>query len=428
MISNSARLLNIGLRGSTLGARFVFIFFLAKYLEPSSVGYYGIFVATVAYSMYFVGLDFYTYVSREIVRTNASQRGQLLKAQAALSGILYLALFPLGLWLLSQSGWPRYLIWWFLPILLLEHFNQEMSRLLIALSEQLTSSVILFIRQGSWAIAIIVFMYVDSNTRNLNFILVFWAVAGVAAACIGMWKLKQIKTEGWGLPIDWAWVKKGIGVSTAFLVATLALRGVQTFDRYWLEALGGIEMVGAYVLLLGIAGTLMTFLDAAVFSFAYPTLIRLNHQNDNEKARELVKVLLRQTIVLSVIFGLISWFLLPYFLAWIGNPLYQQAASWYPWLLAAVTINAISTVPHYALYASGVDRPIIFSHMCALLFFIAVTWLCSQKYALLAVPIGLNAAFASMLVWKFAAYWAQVKKQIYPIPRRAPAHTGALRR
>lgn len=421
MVTNQVRFTNIGLRGATLATRFLFIFFLAKYLDPASVGYYGIFTVTVGYAMYFVGLDFYTYVSREIVKTPANQRGQLLKAQLALSGLLYLAFLPVGVWLLMQSGWPSYLLYWFVPILMLEHFNQEVSRLLIALSEQLTSSVILFIRQGSWAIAIIALMYLDSSTRNLNVVMALWAVAGIAAAGTGIWKLKQLKTEGWQLPINWAWIKKGIAVSAAFLIATLALRGVQTFDRYWLEALGGIEMVGAYVLLIGIAGTMLTFMDAAVFAFAYPNLIRLHHENNPQETQKQVKVLLWQTIALSGVFAVISWIALPYLLAWIGNPLYQESAHWYPWLLAAMTLNALSMVPHYALYARGQDKPIIHSHMAALAVFVGTTALLAPTHNMQAVLIGLNAAFASILLWKSIAYllFLQQHKQAKPTPAHA---------
>lgn len=421
MVTNSTRLVNLALRGATLGTRFFFIFFLAKYLDPASVGYYGIFTVTVGYAMYFVGLDFYTYVSREIVKTPANQRGQLLKAQVALSGLLYLAFLPLGLWLLSQSGWPSYLLYWFLPILMLEHFNQEVSRLLIALSEQLTSSAILFIRQGSWAIVIVGFMYFDSSVRNLNVVMALWVSAGVAAACTGIWKLKRLKTHGWNLPIDWAWIKKGIAVSAAFLIATLALRGVQTFDRYWIEALGGIEMVGAYVLLIGVAGTMLAFLDAAVFAFAYPTLIRLHHENKWEEAQKQIRTLFWQTLALSGIFGAVSWLVLPYLLVWIGNPLYQQSLHWYPWLLIAMTINALSMVPHFALYAQGKDKPIIHSHIAALIVFVAVTSIFSAKLNIQAVFLGLNIAFGCMLLWKSIAYLllAQQLKQLKSTPVHA---------
>lgn len=421
MVTNSDRLLNVGLRIATLGTRFLFIFFLAKYLDPASVGYYGLFTATVGYAMYFVGLDFYTYVSREIVKTPTNQRGQLLKGQMALSSILYLVFLPFGIWLLNQSGWPSYLIWWFLPILLLEHFNQEVSRLLIALSEQLTSSVILFVRQGSWAIAIIALMYVDPGARNLSVVMALWGLAGLAAAGIGIWKIKQLKTEGWALPIDWRWIKKGIAISAAFLIATLALRGVQTFDRYWLESLGSIEQVGAYVLLIGIAGTLLTFLDAAVFAFAYPNLIKLNHQHKHEEANKQVRLLLLQTLTMCALFGVTSWLVLPYFLEWIGNPFYQQTAHWYPWLLAAMTIYAISMVPHYALYARGADKPIIYSHIAALLGFVSTTALSSQLLGAGSVLVGLNTAFIVILLWKCTAYLNLIHREKHTKPLHATA-------
>lgn len=252
MATKSVRLISVGLRAATLGARFLFIFFLAKYVDPSSVGYYGLFAATVSYALYAVGLDFYTYVSREIVNTPATQRGRLLKGQAVLAGGMYLLAIPVSGFLLVQSNWPPYLAWWFLPILVLEHFNQEMSRLLIVLSEQMAASVIIFVRQGSWAVAIIVLMMVNKDARNLETVMALWALAGAVAAGLGIWKLKQLKTTGWYLPIDWTWLKKGVSVSTAFLIATLALRGLHTLDRYWLEALGDIEVVGAYVLLIGV--------------------------------------------------------------------------------------------------------------------------------------------------------------------------------
>lgn len=407
----SKQLINIILRSATLGTRFLFIFFLAKYLDPSLVGYYGIFTATIGYALYLVGLDFYTYVSREIVKTPANQRGKLLKSQAALSGLLYLVLLPLGIWLLAQSNWPSHLAWWFIPILALEHLNQEISRFLITLSEQLTASLILFLRQGSWALIIIGLMIYDENTRSLEWVMTLWAGAGLAATIMGFWKLKKLKITGWKLPIDWDWVRKGVAVSSAFLLATLALRSIQTIDRYWLEALGGINMVGAYVLLLGVASSLLTFLDAAVFSFAYPLLIVHNHKGEFLQAREKVKQIFLQTLMLSSLFGLASWLILPYFLTWIGNPLYQQAAAWYPWLLAAMILNALGQVPHYALYALGNDKPIIYSHLLSLLVFCFATWVCSGTFSAMAVPIGINAAFAVILLIKAFTYFVFIKKE-----------------
>lgn len=408
--------MNVGLRGVTLGTRFLFIFFLAKYLDPASVGYYGLFTAAVGYALYFVGLDFYTYVTREILKTPNDKRGRMLKDQAALSGLLYLLLLPVAFIFLQQAAWPGYLAWWFFPILLLEHFNQEMSRLLSALSEQITASLALFLRQGSWAIVIVLLMTLEPSSRNLDVVMALWIGAGVASAALSIWKLKKLQMGGWRVPIDWYWIKKGIAVSIAFLVATLAVRGFQTIDRYWLEALGGIEIVAAYTLLIGIAGTLMTFLDAGVFAYTYPALIMHSHRHEHEAAHAKVLKMLFQTLALSVVFGIVSWLLLPYLLDWIDKPAYKNALGLYPWLLAATIINAVGLVPHYALYARGEDKSIVYSHLAALPAFILATWAFSETFAILAVPIGLNVAFFLILLWKSLAYWQLKKVDITPSP------------
>ena len=373
------------------------------------MGYYGIFTATVGYAIYFVGLDFYTYVTREILKAPHNQRGALLKGQAALSGFLYLFFLPFALVFLSYADWPDNLAWWFFPILLLEHFNQEISRLLIALSEQITATFILFIRQGSWAIAIVALMTLEPDSRRLGTVMILWGCAGLGAAALGIWKLRQLRISGWSTPVDWAWVKKGVAISTAFLAATLALRGFQTLDRYWLEALGGIELVGAYVLLLGIAGTMIVFLDAGIFAYTYPALISHNHNREYTKAHQEIKKTLFQTIIFCLFFSIFSWLLLPYLLNWIENPVYKNAQHWYPWLLLAMSLNAVSMVPHYGLYARGHDKPLIFSHIAALIAFIVSTWILSYPYASLAIAMGLNASFAMILIWKSVAYWQIIK-------------------
>ena len=400
------RILNMLLRACTLGARFVFVFFLAKFLDAKAVGYYGLFTATVGYFLYLVGLDFYTYTTREILKAQLEQRGQMLKGQASLSALLYIVVVPLAVWMLPQAQWPSELLLWFFPILVLEHLNQEISRLLIALSEQITASLILFMRQGSWALAIVGLMAVNANMRHLQAVMACWLTAGLIAALLGVHKVKHLGMGGWRLPVNWVWVRKGASVSLSFLLATLALRGVQTIDRYWVQSLSNTETVGAYVLFLSIAGTLMVFLDAGVFAFAYPELIALHHKQQHTQAHRKVKQLLMYVLLAAAVFSGISWLLLPYLLQWINKPLYMQSIGLYPWLLLATAINALGMAPHYALYAQGRDKVIIGSHMGAMPVFVLAVWLLGQTMPTLAVPIGLVIFFSVILLIKAVAYWS----------------------
>lgn len=403
MISTKA-ITNIALRGATLASRFLFVFFLARFVAPSSMGIYGLFTATVGYALYLIGLDFYTHSTREIIKKDKKEWGAILKNQIALSAVLYLVCIPLLCLMFTFDVLPVGLLPWFVVILILEHVNQELSRLLIAISEQLMSSTLLFIRQGSWALVIVALMYFDTAARTLHFVFAAWALAGVSAVSIGIYRLRQIEIGGWQQAVDWAWIIKGLKVCVPFLVATLALRGIQTLDRYWLEAVAGIEAVGAYVLFMGMASTLMAFLEAGVFAYGYPALIKSHHNNQANEFRGHLHKMLLLTVAFSILFSALTWMVLPYLLHWIGNDFYFKHQELYGWLLLAMIINALGMIPHYALYAQGKDRPIIVSHILSMFVFVAATSLFIRFQPLTAIPMGMSAAFAFILLWKSVCY------------------------
>lgn len=388
----------------TLASRFLLIFFLARFLEPVQLGLYGLFAATIGYALYLLGFDFYTFTTREILKRERKEWGGLLKDQGALSLALYAVFIPLLSLVFVAGVLPRGLLGWFLILLILEHLNQELSRLLVAISEQLLASVMLFLRQGAWAIVITVLMTVEPTTRSLDYVLGAWAAAGVVSVVVGAYRLAQLGIGGWHKRIDWKWIAAGLKVSIPLLVATLAIRGVFTLDRYWIQSLGGLEIVGAYVLFMGIGGALMTFLDAGVFAFSYPGLISAHQKKQSALFRKNLRMLLVQTIILSIAFSLVSLLLLPLLLAWLANPLYAAQQYLYPWVLICMVLYALGMVPHYALYAQGIDRPIIQSHIASLVVFVIATWLFSLRWPLLAVPLGLCTAFALVLAWKAWAF------------------------
>ena len=155
---------------------------------------------------------------------------------------------------------------------------------------------------------------------------------------------------------------------------------------------------------MGIAGTLMSFLDAGVFAFSYPGLISSYQKRQPDLFFQNLRKVLIQTCVLSFGFAIVSLLLLSPLLSWLGNPLYVAQKGLYPWVLIIMVLYALGMVPHYALYAQGLDRPIIQSHIISLVLFVFVTWLASKFLPLLAVPFGLCFAFAFILIWKTWAF------------------------
>lgn len=388
----------------TLVSKFILLFVLARILDPAEVGLYGLLAVTISYALYFLGFDFYTFTAREIVKHKQGEWGGLLKSQCAFSMILYATFLPLFALLFVMDVLPGYLFAWFIILVILEHVNQELGRLLVVISRPFVASWVLFLRAGLWTILVIPLLYLVEDARNLITILAAWSIGGVAAAFLGTFMLWRMGLGGWDKAVDWAWIKRGVTIAVPFLIATLALRGVYTVDRYWFEYLVGLDVLAAYVLFMGIANALMSFLDAGVFAFLYPALIKKwQGQSPIDFRKELLRMLV-QTLGFSAVFIITAQLSIPYMLDWLERPLYSEYASLFGWLMLATLLFALSMVPHFALYAQGQDRSIISSHVLSIPVFIGCTLLLSFVTPLLAVPLGLCLSSAFLLSWKMVAY------------------------
>ncbi|WP_379552933.1 lipopolysaccharide biosynthesis protein [Qipengyuania sp. DGS5-3] len=395
--------MNFCLRVFTLGMRFGLIALLARFLDVASVGHYGLFAAAIFYGLLVFGLDLYVFVNREIVRAKPNEISGLLKNQFLVICLGYLLLAPPVLYVLQQSNLPSDLLWWFLPVLLLEHFNQEVFRVLVVLERQLTASILLFVRQGSWVMILAVLFWLDPESRNLTLLFSLWLGAGILAA-IGA--LVALRAVGLGRPdagLKLQWVKAALLVSAIYLLATLALRAILTFDRFIMEELSGIEIVGVYVFFVGLAAALNALSDAAVFAFKYPQLLRLADPDPTAEFWRQSAFMALQAAIFAIVFVAGAVFVLPWILAWVSAPIYAQFAQLFYWALAAATLLSWSMVPHYILYSLNRDTLILSSHLIAMAIFFLSTYLISAQNSLYAVPISVVLAMATNLVAKSLA-------------------------
>lgn len=399
MLSN--RIFNLGLRAFTLLGKFFLIFFISRFLSPADVGLYGLVVAAISYILYFVGFDFYTFSTRDLLKQDKARWGQLLKSQGAFFLITYCIILPLSLFLFVFDFLPWSVLVWFFILLVLEHINQELGRFLVIISEQTTASIVLFLRSGAWCIiAIVLFMFFP-NLRSLDMVFLSWFIGSILASLFGTWMCaRNLDIAGWKKRIDWGWIKQGLKIVIPFLLGTLALRGIHTVDRFWFEFLVSREVLGAYVLFMGICGALMSFLDAGVFMYSYPVLIKMHYEHDSQGFNKELKRLTILTITLSLFFVLCTLIVLPYLLEWIDNPIYIKNQYIFWFLLSSTIAYVISMIPHYALYAIGENKHIVMSHILGFIVFLFSTLVVSYADKILAVPIALSSTFLFVLFYK----------------------------
>lgn len=412
------RLVNMLLRGLTLFSKFLLIFVLARYLAADDVGLYGLFSASIGYGIYVLGFEFYNYANRELVATPSEEWLRLIRDQSVLYGLLYCLFLPLIIMVFWQELLPWSLFPWFLGILFLEHIAQEVNRILVAQSRQFLASLVLFFRSGAWCLLVVLFMWREPSARVLWITLAAWA-AGCAMACVlALRQFSRLDTAGLKAPLDWRWIWQGMKIALPLLVASLAIRGIYTFDRYWVESIAGLDTLGAYVVYIGMATAILSFLDAGVVVFFFPRLVRAARskalQEFAKAMRELAVNVLLVVVVLSLGCLLASFWIFQ----WLDRPVYANNLGLLYWLLAATALYGISTIPHLGLYAFDRDRPIVYSQLCGLLVFLVMTYSLKSAGAI-AVVWAMAGAFLAVLVWKTHAY-LRLLKQIRPSKAEMP--------
>lgn len=372
---NNPNLLNVGIRALTLAIRFVLIFILAVYLPPSEVGLYGLIVVTVSYALYFVGFDFYTFSTRDLLGRPKAEWGRLLVSQGVFFGALYALVLPVSLLLFVFGLLPWWVAGWVLLLIVSEHLAQEISRLAIAMGRPLFASVMVFFRQGIWSLAFVLCMIFFESYRSLELLLLFWATGSALSVLMGGFLLRSIEWRKSNLSIDLAWVKRGVLVAFPLLMATLALRGIMTIDRYAFEALNGPDLLGVYSLFMGMAGTVLTFMDAGVFAFLYPRMIAAHNSGDQAGFLVARATLRKHTLIWSLVLVAGGALVGPFLFMLLPNPIYFDHWPLFVGILIAMGIFVVGMVPHYNLYAVSRDKPIIVAHFTGLLVFLMLVFL-----------------------------------------------------
>jgi O-antigen/teichoic acid export membrane protein len=390
----------LSLRVATLFAKFALVLALAKYLPPADVGTYGLLFATIIFLLMALGFDFYTYAHRELIVSDKSRWAGLIRDQAVFYGFTYLALLPVCLLVFVAGLLPWNLAVWFLPLLALEHIAQEFNRLLVAMSQQGWASVVLFVRHGIWAIVAVLWMYFSPAQRSLEFVLLAWLVGLVLAVALGCFRLARLDRASLQADIDWSWIKRGIKVAVPFLVASLTLRALFTVDRYWMEALAGLDTLAAYVLFFGIANAVFSVVDATVVSFMYPRLVAATRQGEEGRFRHLLRALTWQVLLATSVFSVAALVCIHPLLQWLDKPVYTAGLPFFYWLLAATVFFCLSMIPHVGLYARRRDKAIVAAHILSLPVFASATVLLIPVLQAAAVPAGLAVAFLFLAVFK----------------------------
>ncbi|MFI8481167.1 oligosaccharide flippase family protein [Pseudomonas sp. NPDC078700] len=398
------RSLSVALRAGALVSRFLLILSLAYYLTALEFGQYGLYLAATSYLVYFLGFDFYNYTTRKIIGHSKREIEFALKGQAVFFMISYAIAIPSLVALSVLKYLPINITTLFIVILVFEHVSQELYRLLIALSEPLWASVTLFVRTGLWVAVLIPLMLWEANFRNLYIVMLFWAFGGGLSCGVAVYRVHKKKFSFTNISTNWKWIWQGIKVAIPLLVATLSIRALFTFDRFFVDSINGKDFLAVYVLFIGVSGAIASFLEAGVFVFTYPRLIELYKNDLKNEFVCAAKKMLKQTILISGVCAIFSYYILKVYLKVFDKEYFYSYINIYPWLGLAMCIYCLSMVPHYVLYAMGRDKCIVLSQILGVLVFAVSSF--GYDSGVLTVPYALCISFVTVFIVKTTGcYW-----------------------
>lgn len=396
-------LLSLGLRAATIGSKFLLIISIARILPTEQLGVYGLFTATVNYSLYVVGLDYYTYTTRELLGRPLSEWAPLIRDQAIFYCIVYVVCFPLLLVLFGTGLMPWKLVGWFYIVLAIEHLSQELFRLLVALKRPLLANFIAFLRLASWVYAVLFLYWYTDISKDLTVIWWGWSLGGLAAVGVGLYTL--FTQLDWSTlhttAIDRNAMKSGLKISTRFLVATLSLRAVFTLDRYWVESFGTLREVGIYSFYMSMANSISSFLEAGVVMIHSPKIIQAYQRGDiplyDSHRASMKNALFVWLFFLSL--GIVL--LMGPLLAFIGKTEFNAQIEVLYWLMGSVVLLGLSNIPHYDLYAKRKDRVLVASAVLSFISFAIFVWPLSMKWGMAGVASATTLSMAILLILKW---------------------------
>jgi len=357
---------NVVLRGLTLSGKFVLLLFIARYLSPKELGVFGLMSVTIGVSLYFLGMDFYVYNTREILAHKETECVPLIRDQLVFHGLTYVIVLPLLLVVFASGLISWKYIGWFYLLLVLEHLSQEASRLLITLSRSSMANVVLFFRSGAWVyVAVAAGIFLD-NARGLPIIWAGWVIGILASLGLTAYALRQMTWQNVSrISIDWDWIKNGARISIPFFCATVALMGIQYADRYFLQHYYGEATVGIYTFYAQIANAVQIFVFTGIIMILYPKIVAAYQQGRLDQYRLLMRRLsLGVTGAVVVLVCAVAAAIKP-ILALVGKPIYAEHLTIFWIMLGSTVLLTCSYIPHYALYAKHRDKEIIASTVVA---------------------------------------------------------------
>lgn len=351
------KLTHLSFRLLSMLAKFLLIISIGKYLSNEALGEYSLFFSTVTIAIFFLGMDFYVFNTREIISKKHEEQAILIRDQFIFYSFTYIVFLPLLLFVFYANIINIKYLFLFYLVLVVEHLSQEIYRLFITLSKQTLATVLLFLRTGIWVYALLLLWFLGiDNYKTLTAIYVSWFIAALISIIIAIYTLViDYGIKNFIGKINFQWIKHGLHISFSFFMGTLSYKIVEFSNRYVIDFFMTKSDVGVFTFYANIANALQTLVYTLVIMMYYPKLLALYEKNDELALAKIVRNFNKEVIFYSLLCSVAIIVMAYPLFKYLGKDVFWDNISILWLLLAATFFLNLSFVPHYQLFAQKKD-------------------------------------------------------------------------
>ena len=258
---NSSYGYGFSLRFITLLSKFIFLIYFSKTVEIEEIASYGLIIGFITVSLYMAGFEVYTITSRQFIK-EPSKTNFIVSNQFAMYFLGYIVALPFLY--ISTTNFSPNIQFLCMMILVSEHINQELNRILIALNKILLAGINLFIRSGFW---VYIFIFVNEflflcTLKNILFI---WLMCSLLALIIILVNIAKAKIRII-LDFDLIWMKKVLYRAFPFLLSSISFQALMVYDRVSIQKLGQDTELAAYVFFMSLTMGIFSLYEATILT------------------------------------------------------------------------------------------------------------------------------------------------------------------
>jgi O-antigen/teichoic acid export membrane protein len=401
------KLLNVFLRIGGIGSKFLIVTLMSKYFDVDVFGNYGLITSIITILIFVLGLDFYNFSVRDILKTNDQQE---TVNKVVLTFIVYFCVYLLfillGYFIFRYVDYIKPYLFLVLCLVITEHFSQEVYRLLIGFKKVLLANILLFFRTVSWS-GIIIYYYYNNSVITIDKIFSLWLIANsLTIIYVLILSISKNYNRILKSSLSFNWVKKGLRVCSIFFLATISLKSMEYANRFIVDFFMGEELAGIFLFYSNISILITVYINTIVISFELPELIKsINSPNIHLLLKKFKKSLFIHIIISSVFIFLI----IKPLLIWQNKAEFEKYLPIIYFLVVGIGLMNYSLFYHFKLYIYHKDKALLKSMVISAILSLILSISFTYFYGI----YGATTAFVISCIILFYMRYYEAKKMKY---------------